>query len=46
MRTKKFQIKLLFLLLTPFLMGLANGVRAEEILVKGVPYIAQKAHID
>jgi hypothetical protein len=23
-----------------------NGVRGEEILVKDVPYLAQKAHID
>lgn len=23
-----------------------NDARSEEILVKGVPYIAQKAHID
>ena len=46
MWTKKFQIRLLFLFLTPFLMVLAHEVRAEEILVKGVPYIVQKAHID
>jgi len=46
MRTKQFRIRLLFLFLTLFLMVLANEVRAEEILVKGVPYIAQKAHID
>jgi hypothetical protein len=46
MWTKKFRIRLLFMFLTPLVMVLSNEVRAEEILVKGVPYIVQKAHID
>jgi len=46
MWTKQYRIKLWFLFLTPLLMVLANEGRAEEILVKGVPYIVQKAHID
>src|SRR4030042_65080 len=45
MWTKQYRIKLWFLFLTPLLMVLANEARAEEILVKGVPYIVKKAHI-
>lgn len=35
------------ILLALFLFGISgNGARGEEILVKDVPYLAQKAHID
>jgi hypothetical protein len=46
MWTKNFWLRLIFLFFTPFGLVLANEVRAEEVLVKGVPYIVQKAHID
>jgi hypothetical protein len=46
MEAKQLRIRSLVLFLVPLLMISAGQARAEETLVRGVPYIAQKAHID
>ena len=46
MWTKQLRRRFSVLFLMPLLIISGKQVRGEEILVQGVPYIAQKAHLD